>query len=365
MFCTLSAHWHTTLIPHHTDHHRFTWLRANEHGLDRDAIEYDACWLGPDRLADAALLKQCVFKDLEISGFTLQDLQQHTVVINCRSEGHCDLVLRPLTDLMQKIPVQNLLVLYSTVMDVSRLPYPAVISPAWMVTPHEWINRYGWPDPVPEVVHKFICLMRRPSPSRARLAQRLIDQKLDVLLSFGTGAAWPDELPLWRPFFSDSVALPITVDDTSQFSSIDFHPELFMSCAVNIIAESSSQDHDNSWYGIFITEKTGKCFYQRQLPLWWAVPGLVQAVRDLGFDVFDDVIDHSYDLETDADLRLDQLMQQIEILDSMDLSSLRRELWPRVQNNFELLVNLYNTPGPIWQDILKSANFAPQSLITT
>lgn len=349
----------------HKDHHRFTWLRANILHLDRDAIEYDACWLGPDRLADTALLKQLVFEDLEISGFTMQDLQQHTVVINCRSEGHCDIVLRPLIELMQRIPVQNLLVLYNTIMDVSRLPYPAVIFPDWMILAPDWITRYGWPDPVLEVVHKFICLMRRPNPSRARLAQRLIDQKLDVLLSFGTGAAWPDDLPIWKPFFSDEVALPITVDDTTQYSSIDFHPELFMSCAVNIIAESSSQDDDLGWYGIFITEKTGKCFYQRQLPLWWAVPGVVQAVRDLGFDVFDDVVDHSYDLEINADLRLDRLMQQIQILDSMDLSGLRRELYPRLQNNFELLVKLYTAVGPSWQDVFNSANFGPQPLTTT
>lgn len=46
-----------------------------------------------------------------------------------------------------------------------------------------------------------------------------------------------------------------------------------------------------------ITEKTANCFYGCSFPIWISSPGTVNFLRSIGLDVFDDIIDHSYDSE--------------------------------------------------------------------
>ena len=45
----------------------------------------------------------------------------------------------------------------------------------------------------------------------------------------------------------------------------------------------------------FMTEKSVKPFYNLQLPIILGYTNIIQHLRDLGFDMFDDIIDHSYD----------------------------------------------------------------------
>lgn len=53
-----------------------------------------------------------------------------------------------------------------------------------------------------------------------------------------------------------------------------------------------------------ITEKYFNSVYGYTIPIILNVPGAIQKIRDLGFDVFDDVVDNSHDLIEDHYLRL-------------------------------------------------------------
>jgi len=46
---------------------------------------------------------------------------------------------------------------------------------------------------------------------------------------------------------------------------------------------------------IFITEKTFRSFLIGMIPVVYGAVGTIQTLRDIGYDVFDDIIDHSYD----------------------------------------------------------------------
>jgi hypothetical protein len=69
-----------------------------------------------------------------------------------------------------------------------------------------------------------------------------------------------------------------------------------------------------------ITEKTVMAMYAGTLPIWvggWRLP---DAMRDLGFDVFDDIVDHSYSTLADPMARLDQaLIKNQRLLTDFDL----------------------------------------------
>ena len=67
------------------------------------------------------------------------------------------------------------------------------------------------------------------------------------------------------------------------------------------------------------TEKTTKAFAMNQIPLILATPGMVDKLRKMDFDLFDDVIDHSYDKEDDILKRIDLIIEQLEKVCKKDL----------------------------------------------
>lgn len=86
-----------------------------------------------------------------------------------------------------------------------------------------------------------------------------------------------------------------------------------------------------------MTEKSYKCFALYQIPIWLAPHRAVACYRDLGFDVFDDVVDHSYDLTTDPVRRIDLVADQVEQicrLGPKQLVDLKRQLVPRFEQNW-------------------------------
>ena len=56
--------------------------------------------------------------------------------------------------------------------------------------------------------------------------------------------------------------------------------------------------------GIFVSEKFLNSVYGKNFPILLSNPGTVKYLRDSGFDMFDDVIDHSYDCEPEPLQRL-------------------------------------------------------------
>jgi hypothetical protein len=74
------------------------------------------------------------------------------------------------------------------------------------------------------------------------------------------------------------------------------------------------------------------------------VPGLVGNVRKLGFDLFDDIIDHSYDSIQDQNLRIQAVIDFVSALDQLysvdNCQNMRFALWDRLQANYNLLSTL-------------------------
>ena len=195
----------------------------------------------------------------------------------------------------------------------------------------------------------FISLQRRASVTRARFTKKLLStfDKHRYIISCGSHPnKWLRELHGLKEAFHP-YKMPILVDGTIDSDSEQhFHTNVnFFECMVNVITETSSQTDADSWREIFLTEKTFKAFAYRQMPLWFAVPNTVQTVRDLGFDVFDDIIDHSYDLIDDESERMDAV---VNVLDGFcntyptneELNKLRVKLWQRISNNMQLLDKL-------------------------
>jgi hypothetical protein len=84
----------------------------------------------------------------------------------------------------------------------------------------------------------------------------------------------------------------------------------YESSYVNIVTESNFLFNE-----IHITEKTLKPFYFYQFPIFLSSMNHIKYIKEMyGFDMFDDILDHSYDNEPDNKKRLFMVYDEIKRL---------------------------------------------------
>ena len=110
---------------------------------------------------------------------------------------------------------------------------------------------------------------------------------------------------------------------------------------VEIVSESSFATP-----GYNVTEKTLNSIYACNFPIILGGVGIVQLLRDIGFDVFDDVIDHSYDLITNP---FNRIINAIECNKQLLLDAdYAKEQWIKNKHRFESNVERARTQLYPW-----------------
>lgn len=189
----------------------------------------------------------------------------------------------------------------------------------------------------------FLCHNRSPKPHRYTLLVMMRNSGLinDVDWSLIMGWYRQENMrngdthkDFYRHFFTESDLINFKEDieyfnnikikksnyeeDTSWFTAGDLHDEFdwkdiyevksFQESYVNIVTESNFFNQ-----AIHITEKSIKPFYFYQFPLFLASPHHVKFFKErYGLDMFDDIIDHSYDNELDDNKRINLVYNEIK-----------------------------------------------------
>ena len=122
-------------------------------------------------------------------------------------------------------------------------------------------------------------------------------------------------------------------------------PECFTNCYVNIITETWQSTDE-----IHVSEKSFRPFYFMQLPIFVATHHHVKYLKNrFGFDMFDDLINHSYDSETDWKKRMLLVLNEIKRLnDNKDLViDFYKKNKSRFENNLKIILNEYDSKDTI------------------
>ena len=194
--------------------------------------------------------------------------------------------------------------------------------------------------------HKYSALSRLLGGRNQRLifTYQLFRQGIlkDGLVSCGSGIEdseftyYKDNVKTMSKEFTQK--LPLLVDgprvnrfgnDQQQISS--HHNQVNnpgKDAVINVVLESAIDaqasimhpelTYKNGWSTNFFTEKTAKMFNCKQLPLFVAPFGYVARLRELGFDVFDDIIDHNYDTVPENDARICMVVDELKRLIQKD-----------------------------------------------
>ena len=104
---------------------------------------------------------------------------------------------------------------------------------------------------------------------------------------------------------------------------INYYRETF----VEIITETSCTERCFN-----LTEKTLNSIYGKSFPILISSPGIVAFLRSMGMDVFDDIIDHSYDeIENPIDRIYQAINSNRELLTDTNKA---KELWKANEHRF-------------------------------
>ena len=71
-----------------------------------------------------------------------------------------------------------------------------------------------------------------------------------------------------------------------------------------------------------------------------SVPGTIEMLKSQGFDVFDDVVDHAYDNETDHKKRFGMIIDEVKRL---------KEIHPNIEPNRHKFNRSHMTDRAYWQ----------------
>ena len=212
-----------------------------------------------------------------------------------------------------------------------------------------------------EIDKPIMSLAGRPTEYRARFTKELIDICGDrARISLGNVSQFPMSdtqrktyETLMKPY---SFPFSQGTDDKILGYILDQHGvpgyQLFKSL-VQLVNETNDFSNDN----IQLSEKSFKVFAWHQIPIFMASPKQVETVRNIGFDVFDDIIDHSYDYAPNLGLHdtkvlniVAKFLKEYPTIESVN--DLRKKLYPRLKANNDLLhllhVNRKYQPWPYY-----------------
>jgi hypothetical protein len=103
---------------------------------------------------------------------------------------------------------------------------------------------------------------------------------------------------------------------------------------------------------VTFTEKVMKPFQARQIPLFIGLPNLQETLRNIGFDLFDDLIDTSFEKEKNHVKRLNMILDELERLLTIDLYDFKQKNLDRFEKNYNLLLELSDSGKLLVEEFL-------------
>jgi hypothetical protein len=211
---------------------------------------------------------------------------------------------------------------------------------------------------------KFILLHNR-TPKNHRVTLLALLKKYEILneVNWSLLDAWDKESNYDHDQVLSSKSKNKLLNELEYFKSIDikysdYELDLNLlnrygntAAATNIFTQ---QEYENSYINIIsetyfnfpfthITEKSFKPFYFFQLPIFVATPNFVKQLKELyGFDLYEDLINHSYDNEPNAEKRMNMIVDEIQRLITIkdEIKLYYEKNKDRIINNRKIIENI-------------------------
>lgn len=191
----------------------------------------------------------------------------------------------------------------------------------------------------------FDALLGSPKPHRDYVAHGTQQHSIQDQILLTYGGAWKNtefyaqNYFVWEPDCVPQQPIIGTADWVSYLGhqchlSQVIPVEVYNNTCYSIVAET---DCDNTLS--FYSEKTAKVMIARRLFVAFSGYKFLHNLRGLGFQTFDGVIDESYDLEPDFELRMHQAFQQVKWLCQQPQQRILDQIKPIAEHNHAVIMN--------------------------
>lgn len=117
---------------------------------------------------------------------------------------------------------------------------------------------------------------------------------------------------------------------TAQYRSF---PPPFLESFMSLVSESTMDT-------IFPTEKTYTPIYFKKPFIVWSVPNFHKSLQELGFELYDELFDYSFDSIKDDEERLNAILDQVESIVDKDYQKLYNLVAEKAERNYNILKNI-------------------------
>jgi hypothetical protein len=156
------------------------------------------------------------------------------------------------------------------------------------------------------------------------------------------------------PIKIDNFFLGWYENESADVSGELHHNDIFSNAYIDLVTENINYSPKIFEYNT-LTEKSLKPFLFYQLPLFVTYSNNLKCLRNMGFDLFDDILDNSYDLIEDPKERIDCIISNLDKLKNEDLKSYFEKNKLRFIHNRNLIFKL--AFSDVLSDIFKLINF--------
>ena len=189
--------------------------------------------------------------------------------------------------------------------------------------------------------HLFMCLNNGMRDHRCSMVHSILKRGLekDNLLT--------SRSQQWNKINIPEIQIdnPLGGQEDKGTSRWNLQPEFSNKSYIDVITETK-------YHHPFYTEKPLKTFMSLQFPLILGYKDSVKYYRDKGFDMFDDIIDHSYDGIVDLEEKTEKIADELLRLSSLDFHKIYSESKDRLLHNQQLL-NEYRMKNKRIENIVK------------
>ena len=208
---------------------------------------------------------------------------------------------------------------------------------------------------------KFLCMNGRPEWHRFYLLELMNQRNLieNNLVSFlnrydylrrGTKydtfkKIWQGESPYVDSIIQSHQELTLDLTTNEVVDDDRQHEDwIYKESSLSIVTET----YGEAYRGCFITEKGWKPIANCHFQIFVGQPGLVQAFRDFGFDMFDDIIDHRYDTIVSDTTRYEKALTSAErFIKTVESLPNKDELQERLKLNQTKFLNMKITEDEV------------------
>ena len=146
----------------------------------------------------------------------------------------------------------------------------------------------------------------------------------------------------WNDIMSSDEVRISDDEDLNINKAFDINFNHVKDCYFQIISETWVPNSHVDDATPFLSEKSYKPFICAMPFVTWAQKGTIEALREHGYNVFDNWINHDYDKIVDDGERLDALMEEIQRLNNKthdDWTSMLQYMKPALIGNYQIIWN--------------------------